>query len=323
MSLGAPLDGSQDGDDHERERALEAEWETRGDSDVALLEVHDVGAPTAVAPGPGPGPGPGAAASRPDPARRDQTAVLGDMCSICLQPLVDAAMLRDCYHVFCFECISLWVQKLALHGVDTATCPLCKCAFQHVYCSVVSETEFEVFAFHGRTKVASVARDERMKQRELYATKIQRLQRRSIVYRNQMRLVRVNGVAVAVDAPFPSIVKLPGEYSAWMERELQACIGQDVNVTVLVTLIECCLEKVRKRPSTLTQQGYQELQLALAPFLYDDAACFVRELAFFLSCRLNMDAYDEVIEYCCGDASACSTKQCCVFADTNEDSAVA
>lgn len=245
-----------------------------------------------------------------------ELAVLGDTCPICLQGLLDSVMIQSCYHVYCFECLSTWVQSLALHGVDPPTCPLCKAQFETVFTNVVSEYEYEVFRFHGqqRRDASAITR-----QREQSAQRQQRLQRRSLVYRRRMRLAKVNGVSVLplttaesgleqlVVVQYPKLVKVQGEYAAWLQRELEACIGADIDLTVLVSLIQCCLDKTHRSD---VAKGYRELEAALQPFLYEDAAVFVRELAFFLGSRLNMDAYDAVVEYCCSSCDECVTALC-------------
>ncbi|KAL7686840.1 putative Zinc finger, RING-type [Plasmopara halstedii] len=228
-------------------------------------------------------------------------AVLGDTCSICLQTLVDPVMLTTCYHVYCLECLSTWAHSLALHGVVRPTCPLCKNPFEDVYANVRSETDFELLRFQGR-RIHNHGREKRQNN---YVTSRER--RRSLVYRRHMRLARVAGNQVEDLLTFPKMHKVQGEYEAWIETELRACIGRDIELTVLLAIIQCCLNKI-------TQCGpakcYDELQQALTPFLYEDAGLFVRELAFFLGSRLNVDAYDAAVEYCCENAAECENTLC-------------
>lgn len=235
-----------------------------------------------------------------------ELAVLGDTCSICLQGLADSVMIQACYHVYCFECLSMWVQSLALHGIDPPTCPLCKAHFDTIYTNVVSESEYDLFHFHGKHDLHSISR-----KREQSAQKQQKLQRRSLVYRRRMRLAKVNAIPVIVDpsvvAVYPKVLKVKGEYDAWLHRELQACIGRDIDLTVLISLIQCCLDKM---PRSDVRKGYRDLEAALQPFLYEDTEIFVRELAYFLGSRLNVDAYDSVVEYCCSNAAECTTALC-------------
>ncbi|KAF1329186.1 E3 ubiquitin-protein ligase topors-like, partial [Globisporangium splendens] len=245
--------------------------------------------------------------SRSDTAT--ELAVLGDTCPICLQGLVDSVMIQSCYHVYCFECLSMWVQSLALHGIDPATCPLCKAQFDTIYTNVVSESEYDLFRFHGRNSNQMQTSTSITRRREYKAQKEQqKLQRRSLVYRKRMRLARVNAMPVDLDAgAYPKILKVKGEYDAWLHRELRACIGRDIDLTVLISLIQCCLDKMSRSDPA---KGYRELHDALQLFLYEDTEIFVRELAFFLGSRLNMDAYDEVVGYCCSSAAECTTALC-------------
>lgn len=41
-----------------------------------------------------------------------------DHCSICLQPVVDRALIPICSHEFCFECLTVWAEQ-------SRRCPLC------------------------------------------------------------------------------------------------------------------------------------------------------------------------------------------------------
>ncbi|KAK1935151.1 E3 ubiquitin-protein ligase Topors [Phytophthora citrophthora] len=294
MSLGNRTDpdaAAQDEDD----------WAARDDD--AVLTSHDV--QTAVAP-------PASSNGQVDASTDDQNedtraadlAVLGDACPICLQTLEDPVMLTACYHVYCFECLSTWVHSLVLHGVEPPTCPLCKASFQEVYANVRSETDFELFRFSGR-RIQD--QGDRNRQRDNDSNR-QRLRRRSLVYRRHMRLVRVAGKEVEDGHTLPKMHKDKGEYEVWMERELRACIGRDIDLTVLVAIIQCCLNKIGQCGA---KKCYDELQQALTPFLYEDAAHFVRELAYFLGSRLNLEAYDAAVEYRCENAAECTNALCC------------
>ncbi|KAG7392203.1 hypothetical protein PHYBOEH_006457 [Phytophthora boehmeriae] len=238
-------------------------------------------------------------------ARAADLAVLGDACPICLQTLEDAVMLTGCYHVYCFECLSTWVHSLALHGVEPATCPLCKASFLDVYANVRSETDFELFRFQGRQPADAESRN---RQRGLGDSHKQQLRRRSLVYRRHMKLVRVAAVEVGDNDLLPKMLKVKGEYETWLQRELQACIGRDIDLTVLLAIITCCVNKIGQCGA---KKCYKELQQALEPFLYEDAAHFVRELAYFLGSRLNLQAYDAALKYRCQNAADCTNSLCC------------
>ncbi|KAE8979013.1 hypothetical protein PF005_g20910 [Phytophthora fragariae] len=251
----------------------EGDWAGRGDDDAVLVSP---GAQDAVAP---PASSNGQVEASPDVQEDDDTraadlAVLGDACPICLQTLEDPVMLTGCYHVYCFECLSTWVHSLALHGVEPATCPLCKAPFQEAYANVRSETDFEVFRFQGRQ---IQDQQSRHRQRDGSDSNRQRLRRRSLVYRRHMRLVRVAGVEVTDSHALPKMHK-------------------------------CCLNKIAQCG---VRKCYDELQQALTPFLYEDAEHFVKELAYFLGSRLNAQAYDAAVEYRCGNPAECTNALCC------------
>jgi hypothetical protein len=290
MSLGNSEEAVQD----------EGDWAARG-GDAVVVPSSD--AQDAVAPPASSNGQVGASVGvQEDDTRAVDLAVLGDACPICLQTLAAPVMITACYHVYCFECLSTWAHSLALHGVERPTCPLCKAPFQDVYANVRSETDFEVFRFQGR----------RIQGRQTGAGdgegERQRIRRRSLVYRRHMRLVRVAGVDVKHTDAFPTMHKLKGEYEAWLERELRACIGREIDLTVLLAIIQCCLNKIVQCGA---KKCYDELQQALTPFLYEDAKHFVRELAFFLGSRLNAQAYDAAVEYRCENAAECTNALCC------------
>lgn len=279
MSIGERLRATAD----DSESDDDSEWASRNDADAldaALAVAVDTERLTA-------------GSSAPPVLPRRELAVLGDTCAICLQALANAALVRACFHAFCLECLSAWVQTQALHGLERPTCPLCKARFDSALTNVASESDFDEVRFHGRHTVRHSSTSEQ-------------LQRRSLVYRRRMRLVTLNGVYVASIA-LPVPLKLRGEYDAWLRRELEACIGTGLDLTVLVSLIQCCVDKVHRSD---VARGYRELETALQPFLYDDATIFARELAFFLGSRFNMDAYDAVLEYSCSSSETCTTGQC-------------
>lgn len=297
MSVGSAEDAAAD----------ESEWAARaydGDANAALLPLEDVadGASDVDAEFEA---APGSTDGSEDQSRVEpELAVLGDTCPICLQTLAEPVMVRDCYHVYCFECLRTWVSSVALHGVHPPPCPLCKAPFDTVYANVRSETDFELFHFCGRGTRGASTRDRGLSPD---AQARERTQRRSLVYRRHMRLAKVGNVAVNDSGVLPKMVKIKGEYERWLERELQACIGREVDLTVLLALIQCCLDKL---PGFGPAKCYAELEAALAPFLYEDAAVFVRELAHFLGSRLTVDAYDDAVEYRCSNSAECPTSLC-------------
>lgn len=236
-------------------------------------------------------------------AKEEELAVLGDTCPICLQTLAAPVMLRACFHVFCGDCLRTWAARAALLGVRPPPCPLCKARFDAAYANVRSETDFELVYFDGRSAAGSRRISSPLESRE-------RVQKRELVYRRRLRLASVNGAAVVGEgaAALPGMAKLRGEYEPWLQRELRACIGRDVDLTVLLAIVRCCLDKM---PRFGASACYKELEAALAPFLYEDAALFVRELAYFLASRLNADAYDDAVEYRCGSsANECAAELC-------------
>lgn len=286
MSVGPRCSSPEDaGDDAARD---ESEW-------LAARAADDGDVAAALAPPAGSNGGVG----RQMEQMQDEPAVLGDTCPICLQTLEAPVMLRACFHVFCGACLRAWTASAALLGVRPPPCPLCKTRFDAAYANVRSETDFDVVYFDGR-RASEEDRDTGARARR---------ERRAIVYRRRLRLARVNGVDVDIDqSSYPAMVKMRGEFEPWLERELHACIGRDVDLTVLIAIVGCCLDKM---PRFSARACYSELETALAPFLYEDTELFVRELAAFLASRLNVEAYDDAVEYRCSSSSGeCSAELC-------------
>ncbi|KAI9921096.1 hypothetical protein PsorP6_000651 [Peronosclerospora sorghi] len=277
----------------------EDEWNSRSEDAVVVLRSEEQQAVTP------PASSTGQVETLEENVRAGDLAVLGDACPICLQTLEDPVMLTICYHVYCYECLSTWVHSLALHGVDTATCPLCKSPFRDVYANVRSESDFEVVSFQG---IQTQSPASRTREREERDRTRQKVHRRSLVYRRHMRLVRVDEKELDDADAFPMMQKVKGEYEMWLVRELQACIGREIDLTVLLAIIHCCLNKIEQCG---VKKCYNELEHALKPFLYEDARQFVRELAFFLGSRLNVEAYDASVKYRCENAAECTTALCC------------
>lgn len=53
-----------------------------------------------------------------------------DVCSICLGKCENVSKLNNCFHLFCWNCITLWASHIIL--VSAAKCPLCKLEFNLV-----------------------------------------------------------------------------------------------------------------------------------------------------------------------------------------------
>ncbi|KAJ0406584.1 hypothetical protein ATCC90586_003095 [Pythium insidiosum] len=270
--------------DQEHERPDESDdWIGRHDADVvvpvdeATREAH-----TGDSEG-----GPLASAAPPE------VLVVTERCAVCLQTPDDPVLLHACYHVFCLACIGYWARHLASMGVRHPTCPLCKRSFQRALVDVLSETQYTVLRFDDGGKQWR----ERQSERRLRPALDERLLRRSMVYRQRLRLVRVQDVVVDPSAPLCPTrpVKVRGEYEAWARRELRACVGPDADLSFLMVLLDGALVN-------------GSLHETLEPFLLEDTALFVRELTWFLASRLQVPAYDDVLVY--SDDGACDESEC-------------
>jgi hypothetical protein len=63
------------------------------------------------------------------------TTRTGQPCAVCLESTKNPALLEECMHIFCLECIREWWKI-------KQSCPLCKKVSQFALCEVKSSTEF-------------------------------------------------------------------------------------------------------------------------------------------------------------------------------------
>jgi len=58
-------------------------------------------------------------AENDDPVLELDAEVDEDHCTICLQAIVDRALIPECSHEFCFECLMIWSGKKV---IESAAC---------------------------------------------------------------------------------------------------------------------------------------------------------------------------------------------------------
>ncbi|TPX53211.1 hypothetical protein SeMB42_g00916 [Synchytrium endobioticum] len=76
---------------------------------------------------------------------------IADICPICLSPYEDKTLLENCFHAFCFVCISTWT-------ATSLRCPLCKAEIHmgiHLITSIddFKKYDFERAKFDGRLRI--------------------------------------------------------------------------------------------------------------------------------------------------------------------------
>ena len=141
-------------------------------------------------------------------------------CAICLARHKRPAMVRSCFHMFCFECIAKW------YRVGRGRCPVCKLEFDTVVTDIASDTEYTVHCFTHKDPSpqdpASQPNTGCEWRREVYA--------RGIWAR--MTNSRAMEWGVTADAG-----KEEERLKEWVERELRTLMGTtDVELVTMIVL---------------------------------------------------------------------------------------
>nr|CCA26132.1 conserved hypothetical protein [Albugo laibachii Nc14] len=220
-----------------------------------------------------------------------------ELCPICLQKLDAAVMTQNCGHIFCCDCICLWVdhvtKKSRKRGLPE--CPMCKREFRTLYANITSDIHLVKLELDGDLTFKRAVKQYRLSNVTTDSSGLNTRLRR-LVYQPGLVPVRINGTQVKEiglkDLPLPK--KQRSQWIDWVARELIACLGYSTDLTVFIALIEWALEKVAK---SRVIAAYEELMEQLKPFLQDKAEIFVREMSLFMASPLNLEAYDSAIEY--------------------------
>lgn len=220
-----------------------------------------------------------------------------ELCPICLQKVDLAVMTQDCGHIFCCDCICLWVdhvkKKSQKRGLPE--CPMCKREFDTLYANITSDINLVKLELDNDLTFGRAMKHFRRVKFKMdtldFSTRLRRL-----VYQPGLVPIRINGILLEEisikNLPLPR--KQRSQWIDWVERELIACLGYSTDLTIFIALIEWVLEKVTASRTTV---AYNELIEQLQPFLQGRADTFVREMSLFMASSLNCEAYDSAIEY--------------------------
>lgn len=184
-------------------------------------------------------------------------------------------MIKDCYHLFCFECIRLWANHLMLLQ-SFATCPLCKRQFTIVF------TDLKV----GDSNYSTVSLTT-MNERGLYV--------RQAVYARRIKPTPRDEESLRIPR------KTFSQLVSWIERDLRICLGPEEDTTLLLVLIQSLLDRY--------EWQLDKLETELQDFLFDKTDIFVQELYFFATSPWSMEAYDKEVPYQCIHAE-CTAQSC-------------
>lgn len=86
---------------------------------------------------------------------RQQEAVAGGRCPICLDTVDNAAYVDICFHVFCFGCIQEWAAM-------TAACPLCRWPFNRILHTVRADNDYQEYVVSSSNRRQRTAARQRV-----------------------------------------------------------------------------------------------------------------------------------------------------------------
>ncbi|KAJ4722225.1 E3 ubiquitin-protein ligase Topors [Melia azedarach] len=262
-------------------------------------------------------------------------AIQGQKCPICLESLCyrRTAVLTDCTHAYCLECINKW-SNLKRH------CPLCNAPFDSWFYKIdLSSSKFlrqQLPALRGDKSVILQSqsssraphriigrlRDESDGERcptrplpwrrsfgrqgsvpdEIVAER--KLQWRASVYNKCLQAVPLSPTPRSFLGQHASgnnylLGRLLQRIEPWIGRELQAILGDpdpSIIVHVASSLFIACLERKLNAPPRQPCVA-DDFLAPLRPFLHNHTDMFWHELRCFAESSLTMETYDSVVEY--------------------------
>ncbi|CAN0900680.1 E3 ubiquitin-protein ligase Topors [Linum grandiflorum] len=232
------------------------------------------------------------------PAIRDKT------CSICLTDLHDhrrTAVISACLHAYCLPCIRRWSEV-------KRRCPLCNAEFNSWHCRIsLSSRNFvtEKLLPTVKPKAAAVAvvpitrSGSRFRPRNPLRNSgglpwlrtfpggaEGRVRWRASIYERRLRAAPPTAAAMRKSADV-----ILQRVEPWIRRELQAVL-EDPDPSVIVHVANSLLV------ASLDQQQRSDGFLdPLRPFLGDRTEMFWHELKSYAASTLNMETYDQVVQY--------------------------
>ncbi|CAN1164475.1 E3 ubiquitin-protein ligase Topors [Linum perenne] len=240
-------------------------------------------------------------------------AIRGKTCSICLTELYDhrrTAVISACLHAYCLPCIRRWSEV-------NRRCPLCNAAFDSWHCrislssrmfvtenlptpipmkakSTVAVVPIPRCRFLPRIPLRTYRKSESLPWRRTLSGGEGRVRWRASIYDQ-----RLQAVPIADTAVLKSDDDILRRVEPWIRRELQAVL-QDPDPSVIVHVASSLLVASLKQKSH-SQSGHtgvaDDFLDPLRPFLRDRTEIFWHELRNFAASSLNMEAYDEVVNY--------------------------
>ncbi|KAL3693726.1 hypothetical protein R1sor_007377 [Riccia sorocarpa] len=226
---------------------------------------------------------------------------VGEICSICLEPISGEGFLDQCFHKFCYHCILQWSEMVLSRPSGSNSkfqyleCPLCKTQ----YTSIIHDISGTRFQRHYvlTSTTRGFVRDPS------WLLKLEAHLRRQAVYS-----VTCVGPAPPKPAKLSDAVSKPNRWvSCWVQRELQALMQEEDVDTVthhVVGIVESFSKRSRGKVSLSRKQGakidesswHETVAAAVRPFVFEYAERFAVELESFLASGLDIAAYDQKYE---------------------------
>lgn len=234
-------------------------------------------------------------------AERDAQEDVQEICSICLDPYKDAAMVDRCFHKFCFLCIMNWTSM-------SRNCPLCKTRID----TIIHDIDPVSHSFK------KLHLDEKIKKKSNFDVEVRGGS--NINQRNRQRIYKLKLKPVInferKQLPYPNE---PGQSDRsiqlrqqnmlnkarlWLQRELPILLLHDISdpsadydklasELSLMTIVVENLITVHNNNLSESKEAYNMLY----DFFHENTQQFLSELQLFLQSPYDLITFDRVVKY--------------------------
>jgi hypothetical protein len=218
-----------------------------------------------------------------------------ETCAICLlNTISNPSMLTPCYHVFCIQCITPWLERSM-----GASCPLCKQKPTGIIFDIESEDKFE------KLDLTNYLIDNKMEEEENEDCTMF-----DLPFNNRDKRFEVYFTPLECVLDTKNVHKLYGKFSSsyfnkmksfisdatrnWIARDLKVLLRLE-DVDLLCDLVMGLLSKI----DIVKEEDLFVCNLVEYFANEREARHFVRELGLFLQSGLSMESYDSRAKYQC------------------------
>eukprot|EP00029_Vermamoeba_vermiformis_P008346 TRINITY_DN3877_c0_g1_i1.p1 TRINITY_DN3877_c0_g1~~TRINITY_DN3877_c0_g1_i1.p1 ORF type:complete len:318 (+),score=46.52 TRINITY_DN3877_c0_g1_i1:165-1118(+) len=224
-----------------------------------------------------------------------------EVCSICLDPYKDVAMVDRCFHKFCFLCIMNWTSM-------ARDCPLCKTRIH----TIIHEIDPVAHTFK------KLNLDEKIKKKSNFDVEVRG--NNTINQRNRQRIYRLNlKPVITFDRKMLPYPNEPGQSQKsiqqrqqyvlnkarlWLQRELPILLLHDISdpsvdsdklaseLSLMTAVIENLITKYHNN-LVESKEAYDTLH----DFFGENTKQFLSELQLFLQSPYDLITFDRVVKY--------------------------